>query len=182
MKRYFLAIAFCALSLSTHADPLESYIAPNFGGYFINETRISSPTQQSTVEGFRYTFGADFAALRHNVSAHLNFGFGSYIDFAGQFRIFDHSLIPGEGGGTFMYGIGHGISYSPGIVQDQAFVDLSVILFVRALFDTEKDWGLYLETNYEVAYYRQLMNSAEEDRNVTHRFQMALGIPFASNW
>lgn len=182
MRKPFLTLGLFALCTAAKADPLESYIAPNFGGYFVSETRNTSPTQQSTVEGIRYTFGADFAALRHNVSAHLNFGFGSYIDFAGQFRIFDHSLMPGEGGGTFMYGLGHGLSYSPGIVENQAFVDLSVILFVRALFDTEKDWGLYLEGNYEVVYYRELMTNADVDNRISHRFQVAIGIPFASSW
>lgn len=174
----------CVFTQNTLAAPLESIIAPHFGAIYVNETRQSSTDTEAETKGYRYTLRTDFMSLPNHVSINLMGATGAnYWDVGAQFRLFDYATLRDLGSSGVIYGIGAGFAYSTGYSEDvvtssSAFTDLIVTAYARFQFDTQKEWGLFFETAYEAIILRSFSESDTPDKASSHRFLLAVGIPF----
>jgi hypothetical protein len=187
LKTFGFAAIGCAGVLpspSSHAEPLDTVIAPQLGVSFLNEDRRSSGNSYTKVNGYRYSLRADCASLSSNVSVNATAGFGgSYTDYGLQFRLFDLLQTGSQSASGLYYGAGFGFTYSPGFkltdVHKTPFFDLLVTAFLRFQWDSSNTWGLFTEVAYEGVIKRTFNSTpALEDRSATHRFFAGLGVPF----
>jgi hypothetical protein len=176
-------LAFAASA--SHADPLNTVIAPQLGAIAMNETRQSSPNSTTTIDGYRYSFRIDFMSLSNNVSINATAATGGkYNDYGLQFRIFDLLQLGQQSSSGVYYGAGLGFAYSPGyeiadITDKASFLDVIATAFLRFQWDTSSSWGIFTELAYEGAIQR-ILNTEPRIKNegTSHRFAMSVGLPF----
>lgn len=183
--RVALAAALVFASSVSHADPLNTVIAPQLGAIAMNETRQSSANSNTQIDGYRYTFRIDFMSLANNVSINATAATGgNYRDYGLQFRIFDLLQLGHQSASGVYYGAGLGFAYSPGYtiedIDDKAsFLDVIATAFLRFQWDTTASWGIFTELAYEGVVQRVLNTEPRiKNEGTSHRFAISVGVPF----
>jgi hypothetical protein len=186
----FLVVLFAPSSFAN--NKLDSVIAPHIGTIRVNETRINSATTEAETLGYRYTLRADFMSLSNHVSINLLSAIGAnYWDIGAQLRVFDMATLRSLGSSGVLYGVGAGLSYSPGykpdplIAETAPFTETMLTAFMRFQWDTRSRWGVFMELAYEGSPSRTLFIKNDQgeresfvDSKLSHRLVLSLGIPF----